>query len=161
MHMGGLAHIGMAFSGGTIGSGRHNLFEIILPASQPVAFFTVQRYGIAMNIKTFVAFGACLVFLRWPIKNLHLFLKLAGAQADDIFPFPKRNHPPECSPFHRQNSTRSLIAHPLDGNALNLNAIHKACQKKIFPGHPGAIERRNNGDLLLRTPGYRRREKNT
>ncbi|MHB8223331.1 MAG: hypothetical protein ACYDHV_10870 [Desulfurivibrionaceae bacterium] len=159
--MGGLAHIGMAFSRSTIGSGRHNLFEIILPASQPMAFFTVQSHGIAMDIKTFVAFGACLVFLSRPIKNLHLFLKLAGAQADDIFPFPERNHTPECSLFHRHNSTRSLMTHPFDGNALNLNATHKTCQKKIFPGHPGAIERRNNGNLLLRTPGYRRREKNT
>lgn len=57
VHMGGLAHAGMAFPRGTIGPGRHNLFEIVLAAAQLVALFTLQGGGVAMEIKTLVALG--------------------------------------------------------------------------------------------------------
>lgn len=60
MHMGGLTHIGMAFSRSTIGLGGDNLFEIVLAAAQLVALFTVQRGGVGMEIKTLVALGRTL-----------------------------------------------------------------------------------------------------
>ena len=101
MHMGGLAHIGVAFRG-TIGPGRRNLFKIVLAPAQLVALLAVQSHGIAVDIKTLVALGGC--FLRRATKNLHLPLKFIGAQADDIFPLPEGNHDPEGAPFHRHDA---------------------------------------------------------
>lgn len=74
MHMGRLTHIAMAFPCSAIRSGRHNLFEIILPAAQSMTLFTVQSNGIVVEIKTLVPLGACLILLRRPVIYLHLLL---------------------------------------------------------------------------------------
>lgn len=105
MHMCGLAHTGVTFACSTIGPGRNNLFKIELPAPQLVALFTIQSHRIVVEIKTLVPLGACFIFLRRPVKDLYLLLKFVSAQGDDIFPFPKRNHRPECPPFQRQNAS--------------------------------------------------------
>lgn len=161
VHMGGLTHIGVTLPCSTIGPGRHNLFEVVLAATQFMTLFTVQSNGVVVDIKTLVPLGACLIFLRWPVKNLHLLLELVGAQGDDVFPFPERNHRPECPPFHRQNASGTLVAHAIDGNSLDLNSVNKTGKKKLFPGHPGSIGWSNNGYFRLRGPGSGGREQNT
>lgn len=161
VHMGGLAHIGMAFPRSAIGPARHNLFKIILAAPLLVALLTVQSHGIAVDIKTFVTLGRDLTFLRRPIKNLHLLLELIGTQGDDILPFPEGNHRTKGAPVHRHNSTGGIITHAINGNPLDLRTGNGAGQKKLLPGYPSAIKRSNHGYFRLRGPSYRRGSKDT
>lgn len=156
MHMGGFAHIGVAFRG-TIGPGRRNLFKIVLAPAQLVALLAVQSHGIAVDIKTLVALGSCL--LRRTTKNLHLLLELVGAQTDDILPLPEGNHDPEGAPVHRHDAAGRLAAHAIDGNPLDLGAVDEAGQKKFPGGDPGTIERSNHG--YFRGPGRRGDHKST
>lgn len=161
VNMGGFAHIGMAFSCSAIGPGRDNLFEIVLPAAQLMTLFTVKGNGVVVEIKTLVPLGAGFILLRRAVIHLHLLLQFVGAQGDDIFPFPERNHRPECPSLNRKDSTGTFVVHPIDGNPLDLGSVNKAGKEKLFPGYPSAIRRSNDDYLRLRGPGSGGRKKNT
>ena len=161
MHVGGLAHIGMAFPCGAIGRTRHNPFEIILTTTLLVTFLTIQDHGITVDVIAFVVLGGGLSFLRRPIKNLHLLLKLIGAQGNDIFSFPEGNHRTKGAAGHRHDSAGSPVAHAVKGNALDHDSADGAGQEKLLCGHPCTIKRRNHGYLRLRGQGWRRGAKNS
>ena len=52
MNMGGLAHLGMTTTGGTIGPGRNYPLKIILAPPLLVTFFTVKGSRRGMNKET-------------------------------------------------------------------------------------------------------------